>query len=235
LNLTGEIDLSVTVTNGWREAFPTARVGLLVLENVANPPTHETLDGRVREIEIRLRDQFRGADRATLTALPTIEAYQRHYRPFGQTYHVLRQLESVALKGRPLASKGALVLAMFAVELQTQLLTAGHDLDAVRPPLVIDRSNAGDAFVGLGGNEHAVRSGDMLMRDVEGIISAVLYGPDQRTRLNERTRRALFTAYAPAGVNSDALRHHLETLAMLVRVVSPAVTTRHLALLPSDS
>jgi hypothetical protein len=34
----------------------------------------------------------------------------------GQTYHVLRQLESVALRGKPLTSRSSLVLAMVAVE-----------------------------------------------------------------------------------------------------------------------
>jgi DNA/RNA-binding domain of Phe-tRNA-synthetase-like protein len=229
---TGQIDLSVSVTAAWREAFPDARVGLLVLEDVANPPAHPVLEERVRLLEAGLREQFGGANRTTLAALPAIQAYQRHYRAFGQTYHVLRQLESVALKARPLASRGALVLAMFAVELQTQLLTAGHDLDAVRPPLVIDQSNAGDSFVGIGGQEHVLRPGDMLMRDAEGILSAVVYGPDQRTRLGEDTRRALFTTYGPAGIDADALRQHLEALAALVRAVAPDATTQLLALYP---
>jgi len=47
---------------------------------------------------------------------PVLRAYQTHYKPFGQTYHVLRQLESVALKGRPILSPGGtLVSAMFGL------------------------------------------------------------------------------------------------------------------------
>jgi DNA/RNA-binding domain of Phe-tRNA-synthetase-like protein len=229
----GRSDLPVVVTDAWREMFPEARVGLLVLEDVVNPPTHARLEQRVREVEAGLRERFAGADRAALAALPVIRAYQRHYRAFGQTYHVLRQLESVALRGRSLASHGALVLAMFAAELEALLLTAGHDLAAVRPPLVVDRSSAGDRFIGLGGREHELRPGDMLMRDRAGIISAVVYGPDERTRLHERTRRALFTAYAPAGVTDDAVRRHLDELAALVRLVAPAATVGLQALRPA--
>jgi DNA/RNA-binding domain of Phe-tRNA-synthetase-like protein len=207
-------------------------VGLLVLADVANPPAQPQLDHEVRRLEIRLREKFAGADRAALTALPVIQAYQRYYRPFGQTYHVLRQLESVALKGKPLASRGALVLAMFAAELESLLLTAGHDLDAVGPPLVLDRSRDGDHFVGLGGREHVLRPDDMLIRDSAGIISAVIYGPDERTRLNESTRNALFTTYAPPGIDADLLRHHLARLAELATCVAPAATIQYLELHP---
>jgi DNA/RNA-binding domain of Phe-tRNA-synthetase-like protein len=139
---------------------------------------------------------------------------------------VLRLLESVALKGKPLASPSALVLAMFAAELDSLLLTAGHDLDRLEPPLALDVSQTGDQFVGIGGQQHDVRPGDMLMRDRVGIISAVVYGPDRRTRLSEKTRRALFTTYAPAGIEPGSVQDHLEELATLVRLVAPHATTR---------
>src|SRR5712691_8454780 len=161
-------DLSVVVTDGWRTGFPGARVGLLRVDNVVNQPASVLLQRRTERIEAELRQRFASADRASLAALPTIRAYQRHYRAFGQTYHVLRQLESVALKGKSLGSRGALVLAMFAAELESLLLTAGHDLEAVRPPLVVDRSNADERFTGIGGQDHMLRSGDMLMRDALG-------------------------------------------------------------------
>ena len=71
----------------------------------------------------------------------------------------MRQLESVAVKGKPLASPSALVRAMFAVELHNLLLTAGHDADTVQPPLVVDRSNADERFVGLGHRPDVGRAG----------------------------------------------------------------------------
>src|SRR5438105_1948660 len=159
---TVDIDLPVVVTDAWRQTFPEARVGLLAIDGVANPPAHAPLEERVRDLETRLRNQFAGADRAALLALPAVQAYVSHYRAFGQNYHVVRQLESVAFKGKPLTSPGALVLAMFAAEIESQLLTAGHDLDALRPPLLLDRSSDGDRFTGIGGQELVLRPGDML-------------------------------------------------------------------------
>jgi DNA/RNA-binding domain of Phe-tRNA-synthetase-like protein len=224
--------ITVEVSDTWRQTFPTARVGLVALENVSNPVSHEVLQLRVAEIEAALRAQYARADRPTLSALPAIAAYQRHYRAFGQTYHVLRQLESVALNGKTLASPSALVVAMFAAELESLLLTAGHDLDAVCPPLVLDRSDGGDTFTGIGGQVQTLRSGDMLMRDAQGIISSVIYGPDRRTRMTPSTTRVLFTTYAPEGIGSDTLRSHLEELATLTRIVAPAASIQLMGVFP---
>jgi hypothetical protein len=95
--------LPVVVTDGRRATFPEARVGLLRIDNVVNQPAPALPLRETQRVEAEPRQRFATADRASLAGLPTIQAYQRHYRAFGQTCHVLRQLESVALKGKPLA------------------------------------------------------------------------------------------------------------------------------------
>jgi len=203
----------------WRRTFPNARVGCLQMRGVSNAERHPALDQHLLELQSDLRARYAAADRAALANLPVVQAYQAHYRPFGQTYHVLRQLESVALRGRDVASpSGALVSAMFAAELSSLLLTAGHDVAALAPPLVIDCSQTGDRFVGINGQERELKPGDMLMRDGLGIISAVLQGPDQRTRLGEMTTSALFVTYAPAGISSADVRRHLDQITANIRL-----------------
>jgi DNA/RNA-binding domain of Phe-tRNA-synthetase-like protein len=218
-------ELEVEVAAGWYERFPGAHVGVLALSDVTNPSSNAVLEERVEQIEASLRQRYAAQQRAQLAALPVIQAYQRHYRAFGQTYHVLRQLESVTLKGKALASPSALVLAMFAAELDSLLLTAAHDLDTVLSPIQIDTSNEGERFVGIGGRQHSLHAGDMLMRDRAGIISAVVYGPDERTRLRPETERVAFTTYAPADIDVGQIHAHLAQIAELVRLVSPAART----------
>ncbi|HLZ31099.1 MAG TPA: phenylalanine--tRNA ligase beta subunit-related protein [Chloroflexota bacterium] len=214
--------MSVEATTDWRSTFPGASVGCLLMHGVSNAERSAALDERLAALQTHLRESHASADRAALANLPAIRAYQAHYRPFGQTYHVLRQLESVALKGRDLRSPGGtLVSAMFAAELSSLLLTAGHDVDALAPPLVVDGSKAGDRFVGINGQARELKPGDMLMRDGQGIISAVLNGPDQRTRLSERTRRALFVTYAPAGIARADIDDHFDQIVKHVRLVDP--------------
>lgn len=228
-------DGSVAASADFVAAFPGAHVGVLRFADVSNGPPPPSLAAALHDLEQDLRDQFANADRAALLALPSIAAYLPHYRAFGQTYHVLRQLESVALKGRPLASPGgSLVSAMFAAEVRSQLLTAGHDAERLQGDLLVDCSREGDRFVGIRGDEVEVRPGDMVMRDRLGIVSAVLYGPDQRTRLAPTTRRAVFVTYTPAGISTTDLRAHLERIASYVRLASPAAQIAELCIVPRE-
>jgi len=61
----------------------------------------------------------------------------------------------------------------------------------------------------------------MYMADTAGIISVVVYGPDERTRITPTTRNALFTAYAPPGMDPAAVHAHLEDLRDNVLLVVP--------------
>jgi DNA/RNA-binding domain of Phe-tRNA-synthetase-like protein len=214
--------MQVYVSTAWRQAFPDAHAGVLLVEQVSNAAAGDALDRHLAELEARLRQRHAGADRAALASLPTMLAYQQHYRAFGQTYHLLGQLESVVLKGRPLKSPGgALVTAMFATEIDNLLLTAAHDADEVVGDLELDCARAGEEFVGIGGHTLALKAGDMLMRDGAGVISAVLAGPDRRTRIQPTTTRALYVTYAPVGVPVLALRQHMDSIMALIRLAQP--------------
>jgi hypothetical protein len=61
----------------------------------------------------------------------------------------------------------------------------------------------------------------MMMIDRQGVISSVLYGPDQRTRITPDTRDVFFAVYAPPGIGELPVRRHLEDLRDAVRVVAP--------------
>jgi DNA/RNA-binding domain of Phe-tRNA-synthetase-like protein len=113
------------------------------------------------------------------------------------------------------------------------LLTAGHDLAAVAPPLLLDSSREGERFVGIGGREHVLRGGDMLMRDAPGIISAVLSGPDQRTRITPTTSHVMYVTYAPAGIQAEEVLAHLAEIARLVALAAPECVVESRRLYPS--
>lgn len=78
----------------------------------------------------------------------------------------------------------------------------------------------------------AVRSepGDMSIRDSQGILSTVLYGPDQRTRLRPETRSVVFTVYAPSGISDADLDRHLRRIESLVRAQSPSASTAQIGI-----
>lgn len=195
------------------------------MHNVANPETHPALDERKAELEHQLRSRFSGQDRDALKVLPTIQAYDAYYKQFRKTYHVLLQLESVALKGQPISSVAALVEAMFMAELKNLLLTAGHDLEVVQEPVRIDVADGTERYTRLNGKKQVLKAGDMFIADARGVISSVIYGPDRRTRITSDTRHALFTVYAPAGVDKQTVHQHLQDIQTNVLLVAPQAET----------
>jgi DNA/RNA-binding domain of Phe-tRNA-synthetase-like protein len=215
----------LTATDGWRTAFPGAVVGALVLRGVHNPEQSPALEAAKRQLEAELRAA------GDLDDEPILRAYADYYRAHGKTYHVTAQRRSVAVKGKPIPSRAALVEAMFMAELRNLILTAGHDLDALQPPLRADLTANGDRYVLLGGGEAELGPGDMLMADGVGIVSSVLRGPDQRSRITHETTGVLFAVYAPEGVGEAAVRRHLDDIAANVRLVAPDAQTEALVTL----
>lgn len=218
-----QVDL-LTVSEAWERAYPGAAAGILVMHNVANPTRHEGLDRRKEALERRLRDRFSGQDRAALGELAPLQAYAAYFKRYRKTYHVQLQLESVVFKGKAIPRVAALVEAMFMAELENLLLTAGHDLETIHPPIRLDAAEGGERYVMLNGREQVLKPGDMMMADTEGVISSMLYGPDRRTQITSGTRQVLFTVYAPPGIGDQAVAQHLESIRANVRLVSPEAT-----------
>jgi DNA/RNA-binding domain of Phe-tRNA-synthetase-like protein len=210
------------VSPAWQESYPQAHAGVLVMHGAANPPRHAELERRKGELEAELRRRYVGLDRAGLLQNPTLRVYEEHYRRFKKTYHVQLQLESILFKGKSIPAVAALVEAMFMAEMDTLLLTAGHDLDTIRLPLTLDVAGVTDSYVLLRGEPQTPKAGDMLIRDREGIVSSIVYGPDQRTQINAQTRNAVFTVYAPEGIGVEAIERQLGEIQANVLLIAPA-------------
>lgn len=215
----------LTIAEKWKTTYPGASVGILVMKNVANPKSHPKLDALKTEVEDQLRSQFANFDRAALRELPTLKAYYAYYKLFKKTYHVQLQLESIIHKGRAIPKVAALVEAMFTAELKNQLLTAGHDLEIVQQPIGIYAAEGSESFTRLNGQEQQLKPGDMYIADAAGILSSVIYGPDQRTPINDNTKQALFTTYAPPGIDEEVVLAHLRDIESYIKIVAPDAIT----------
>jgi DNA/RNA-binding domain of Phe-tRNA-synthetase-like protein len=212
------------VSTLWQETYRGAHAGILVMRGAANPAAHADLQKRKTELEDELRARHAGQDRAALLEDPILKAYDEHYRRFKKTYHIQLQLESIVFKGKAIPTVSALVEAMFMAEMQTLLLTAGHDLDVVKLPLTLEVAQGTESYTLLRGEAQTPKAGDMMISDTEGIVSSIVYGPDQRTQIAAQTCNAIFTAYAPAGIRIQAIEDHLGVLQRNVELIAPAAT-----------
>jgi DNA/RNA-binding domain of Phe-tRNA-synthetase-like protein len=163
-----------------------------------------------------------------------LQAYEAYYHRFKKTYHVQLQLESILFKGKSIPSVAALVEAMFMAEMDNLLLTAGHDLDALQLPVRLDVAEENERYILLRGLEQETKAGDMLIRDGAGIISSILYGPDQRTQITARTKNVMFTVYAPAGIDEPTLIQHLLEIQKNVALIAPRTRVEMLKVFGAD-
>ncbi len=210
-----------TVSDAWKASYPGASAGVLVLANVTNPAQHAGLEQHKEALQDELRARFAGQDRSAIGALPELQAYERYYRRFKKTYHVQLQLESLVLKGKAIPGVAGLVESMFMAELHNLLLTAGHDLERLQLPVHLDVARGSERYMLLRGQEQDLKAGDMYMYDGAGVISSILYGPDQRTQIHAGTRQVMFTVYAPPGIDPQAVQRHLDEIEANVRLIAP--------------
>ena len=209
------------VTEEWEKMYPEASVGLMLLSGAVNPEYSEALECCKRELEAKIRSRF--PSRREIIEFEPIRVYSAYYKGFGKTYHVQHQLESVAVKGKTIPQGAGLVEAMFMAELKNGLLTAGHDYQALTLPLKLTVATGEEEYVLINGKEQTAKSSDMIITDGENVISSIIYGPDQRTRIHSDTKQAVFLVYAPAGIASATLESHLHDIYSFVRFFAPTV------------
>ena len=219
----------LTVTDHWAKRYPDAHIGILEMLGVANPDTCQSLDIEKSIIETSLREQYQiDGKSAAIRSLPVMQAYKTYYKQFKKTYHVQQQVESIALKGRTIPTVAALVEAMFMAELKHMLLTAGHDLDILKLPYRIAVADGSEVYTRINGQQQILKADDMYIGDSEGVMSAIIYGPDHRTQITPSTQNVLYTVYAPSGIPISVVEAHLLNLKDYVSIITPETVTSEL-------
>jgi DNA/RNA-binding domain of Phe-tRNA-synthetase-like protein len=226
--------LEITATEAWRQAHPGATIGLFELSGIDNSVPSPALNARKLESEARLRERYRGFVRPDFLALPLMAAYDRYYNRFDKTYHVLLQLESLVLKGKHLPNVSPAVDANFMAEVETLVLTAGHDVQKLSGPVSMDVSRAGDQMGLMSGESRAIRAGDMIMRDAGGVSCSILYGQDARSPISPQTTHVLYVAYAPPGVPDQAILGHFAGIEGNTRLFAPGARVEQRRVIRAD-
>ncbi|WP_300464422.1 phenylalanine--tRNA ligase beta subunit-related protein [Desulfobacula sp.] len=213
--------IDISVSNQWRQAFPGAHIGMLLMGNMDNRKRSTPLDELKKDLVFALRSKYDGYSRADLLKTQVLRAYKAYYRNFGKTYHIQLQLESILHKGKSLPNVSPLVDANFAAEMETFLLSAGHDADRLCSPVRIGKSHGTEAFIQINGSKKTLKANDMVMTDAKGVVCTVIYGQDQRTPISPNTRRALYVTYVPPGIETASVATHLETIKKNIILFAP--------------
>jgi DNA/RNA-binding domain of Phe-tRNA-synthetase-like protein len=211
----------INISTDWETAYPGAALGILSMRSTRPQGKSPEFNAKRESLENDLREKFKSADRSTILNIPEMAAYTAYYKRFRKTYHLLLQLESVAQKNIPVPQTVPLVQAMFLAELNSFLLTAGHDLDHIHGSVGLDVSRGNEKYIPLRGEEVTCKRDDMVMFDAQSAICSVIRGQDRRTMITKKTDNVLYVVYVPPGIRAKAIEDHLTDLAENVTLVSP--------------
>ena len=207
-----------------KETYPGGFIGEASFKNVNMDNAGALNLNRVKdELVQSLRDKYKDYSRIVQVQTEPMKSYVTYYKKFRKTYHVLLQLESVILKGKSIPEINPLVMIMFMAELKNLILTAAHDLDRIFLPVNVKLSKGNEMHQLRNGMEKELPAGDMFMEDKEGIISSIIYGPDNRTQITKETNNVLYTVYAPPGIEKSTICKHLNDIINYTQIVSPQV------------
>ena len=210
----------INISTDWETTYPGAALGILSMRNARPQGKSTELNTKRESLENDLRERFKNADRSTILDMPKMAAYAAYYKRFKKTYHLLLQLESVAKKNKPIPQTVPLVQAMFMAEMNSFLLTAGHDLDHIHSSIKLDVSKGNEQYTLLWGEEVTCKRDDMVMSDSQSVICSVIRGQDKRTMITQNTDNVLYVVYVPPGIPAKAIEDHLTDLAENVSLVS---------------
>lgn len=213
--------IDLIASDGWRGAKTGVSCGMLALDGVRNPERDSAIDAEATRLERQLREQFGELERPALRTIEPLAAYTAYYKRFGQQYHVAMQIESIARKGKLIPRVAALVEATFIAELESMILTGGHDLNQVSGDILLDVSDGSVVFNNPRGEPKTVKAGDSYTRDDAGVLSAIIAGGSDRGRIGSDTTAVVVIAYAPAGVPVGKLDAHLAGVERYVRLIAP--------------
>jgi DNA/RNA-binding domain of Phe-tRNA-synthetase-like protein len=204
-----------TIDNGIGDALVGTKMGILIMKNIS-------ASGSLNESDLsnsfdEMQRKYGNLDRKKLKELYPIQAYTAYYKKFGCSYPVLAQLESVLRGKKKLYAGSALLQAMFLSELESMLLTAGHDLSKLQLPLQLKAAAGNETYQSISGNEVTAVGSDLMVCDGIGVISSIMRGPDLKSCITSSTADVLFTVYAPPGVEADYIEGNLKRLEGRIR------------------
>jgi DNA/RNA-binding domain of Phe-tRNA-synthetase-like protein len=204
--------------------YPTATFGSITINKQQNMKKHPDIEQTKRLLEKKIRETYPAPKED-----PIVQSYSGYFDKWGKTYPIEFQINSIK-KGRTFPQVSTHVDCMFMAELENRILTSGHDKDAIQGRLVYDLADEGEEYVKINGKKQVLHKNDIILKDDDGVLASVLFGPAARTSINMETVAPLYFAWCPVGIDQETVDGHLSTITKFLKIVygEKIETTRHI-------
>ncbi len=222
--MTKKSNLSINFSSRMRSTYSTAIIGSLIMKIGSNNKKNDFIEEKKRQLETELQKGIINPKQDDM-----INYYNQFFKRWGKTYPVEYQIKTIAKGGR-LPQVSVLVDSMFLAELGNRVLTSGHNMDEIQGNLEFDVTEGNERYLKINGKTQVLKKDDIVLKDDQGILASLLYGPAKRTTIDLNTESALFLAWCPYKLNEKTITQHLNQILRNLNQVypsSPAVLDIH--------
>lgn len=211
--------MHVHITPDLKKVYPESLFGSLIARNIPNRKNHEALEESKRDLERRIRESHE-----QIVTDRMIQNYNAYFKMWKKTYPIEYQINTIRNGGK-FPQVSVLVDSMFLAELNNKILTSGHDLNEIRGDLTFDISRGGERYLKINGQEQKLKKNDVVLRDSEGLLACILYGPAKRTSITLKTKDALYFAWCPHVTDEELIMNHLNEIVENLSHIFGSVTS----------
>jgi DNA/RNA-binding domain of Phe-tRNA-synthetase-like protein len=198
--------LDFSKSSDYRSRYPEVAFGLTLISGCKNLINPTGFDHFKRKLLRKMRR------RETLSEITDrIEIYDHFFQGFGFQCPLPKHLKRTVHSGFP--RYNIMVDAHFMAEMCSGILVAVTDYDRFDGALTLDLAAEAEVCMGMGEREMRTKEGEIVLRDERDIVCVLCQGADEKTRIREDTRNALFYAYAVPGIDGQSLRDGLAVAA----------------------
>jgi DNA/RNA-binding domain of Phe-tRNA-synthetase-like protein len=186
--------------------YPTAKFGVLSIFDQPNQKKHNELEEVKRQLEKTIRKEYHDP-----IDDPVIQCYDDYYSKWEKTYPIEFQIKSIK-KGRTFPQVSTHVDSMFLAELENRILTSGHDGDDIKGTPLFALAEQGEEYIKLNGKKQVLVKNDIILRDDNGILASILFGPALKTSIAIKTVNPVYFAWCPIGISTEIVDNHLTSI-----------------------
>jgi DNA/RNA-binding domain of Phe-tRNA-synthetase-like protein len=196
------MSIPFSVSQPYQSRYPGVAFGLTLIVNCQNPEHPPGFDEYKRGLLRKMRK------RETLSGVTErIALYERFFNSFGYECPLPKHLKRTVQSGFP--RYNLMVDAHFIAEMCAGILVAVTDYDRFEGTLSLDIAQEGELCRGMGQREFVTKTNEIVLRDEKDIVCVLAQGADEKTRIQDRTGRVLFYAYAVPGIEANYIKEGL--------------------------
>lgn len=195
--------MQVLLSQDFLNTFGSYSAAFVVARDISVTPADASSALLLGRIEESVRQRFHSPE--DIAAHPHSLAYRDFAKAMGLKPKELalpeRQIRRALVTGG-LRSINNVVDLYFEFELLYNLSIGAHDLNCIQGDLVFDIAGKPEEYVPIGGTPSRVRPGELLLRDLSGILYAFSKGDADRAKVTSRTKNVLIRIDGAPGIPS---------------------------------